>query len=155
MIAPVTELSGSSKPREKGAVVVETKQMHLKALTVECGAVFHTLGRVKGHFKELTESKQRSQVERDRQIPQRKMSNIIPQQTKERNHYWQILEKHITDNLGEVELCPNIVKCLLFGHCLMPRAAGPTCAPCTPGKQKQPRHYEKLLRVSTLYKRYI
>ncbi len=73
--------------------------MHLKALTEECRVVVFTLGRVNGYFKDLTESKQQSQVKREHQIPQSKMSNIIPKQTKGRSHYWQIFQKPLTEEL--------------------------------------------------------
>lgn len=69
LIAPVSGLSGSLRPREERLYFISTKRMHLKALTEECRDLVFTLRRVKGFFKELTVSKQQSQVEREHQIP--------------------------------------------------------------------------------------
>lgn len=70
-----------------------------KASVEECRALAFTLGGVNGNFKEPNVSKQQSQMEREHQIPQSKMSNIIPQQTKGSSHYWQIFHKSQTEEL--------------------------------------------------------
>lgn len=64
LIAPVSE------PREERLHFIQTKGMHLKALKEECRALVLSLKRVNWYSKELTVSKQHSQVEREHQIPQ-------------------------------------------------------------------------------------
>lgn len=73
-----------------------------------------------GYFKELTVSKQQSQVEREHQIPQVNKYNPSADE-------WQkpllVNVSEAPNKLGEeqrgwAKLCPNIVKCISFGTTL-------------------------------------